>query len=292
MHVEEDRRVPARSLCSFRQPNENNYCGPTKSSLPYEHLRILFFEVNATVPWRYRIIAADEVLQPDDSLSGVFMESNSSVLTGNSFSVAEDASIYRAPVSVIEPAGSAAFNSATADIDLCRLATDGNLAAFEVLYQRYNRRTYSLCLRMTNSQTEAEDLTQEVFIQLFRKIGSFRGDSAFSTWLHRMTVNQVLMHFRRRTVKNEKTSDDGEMPEQIVTGSANPGKMQVIDKIALRNAIAELPRGYKNVFVLHDVEGYEHEEVARQLGISVGTSKSQLHKARLKLRGLLLQQAS
>ncbi len=219
------------------------------------------------------------------------MESNSSVLSGNSFTVAEDASIYRAPVSVIQPAGSSEFSSTAADIDLCRLATDGNLAAFEVLYQRYNRRTYSLCLRMTNSQTEAEDLTQEVFIQLFRKIGSFRGDSAFSTWLHRMTVNQVLMHFRRRTVKNEKTSDDGEMPEQIVTGSANPGKMQVIDKIALRNAIAELPRGYKNVFVLHDVEGYEHEEVARQLGISVGTSKSQLHKARLKLRGLLLQQA-
>ena len=219
------------------------------------------------------------------------MESNSSVLTGNSLTVSEDASIYRAPVSVIQPVGSAEFSSNAADIDLCRLATDGNLAAFEVLYQRYNRRTYSLCLRMTNSQTEAEDLTQEVFIQLFRKIGSFRGDSAFSTWLHRMTVNQVLMHFRRRTVKNEKTSDDGEMPEQIVTGSANPGKMQVIDKIALRNAIAELPRGYKNVFVLHDVEGYEHEEVARQLGISVGTSKSQLHKARLKLRGLLLQQA-
>lgn len=219
------------------------------------------------------------------------MESNSSVLAGNSFTVSEDASIYRAPVSVIQPAGSSEFSSNAADIDLCRLATDGNLAAFEVLYQRYNRRTYSLCLRMTNSQTEAEDLTQEVFIQLFRKIGSFRGDSAFSTWLHRMTVNQVLMHFRRRTVKNEKTSDDGEMPEQIVTGSANPGKMQVIDKIALRNAIAELPRGYKNVFVLHDVEGYEHEEVARQLGISVGTSKSQLHKARLKLRGLLLQQA-
>jgi len=178
------------------------------------------------------------------------------------------------------------------DIELCKLATEGSLAAFEIIYQRYNRRTYSLALRMTQSQTEAEDLTQEVFIQLFRKIGSFRGDSAFSTWLHRMTVNQVLMHFRKRSVKNEKTSEDGEMPEQAVAGSVNPGKMQVIDKIALKDAIAELPKGYRNVFVLHDIEGFEHEEVARMMGISVGTSKSQLHKARLKLRGLITKQST
>ncbi len=182
------------------------------------------------------------------------------------------------------------FDEATPDIDLCRLASSGDLAAFEILYQRYHRRTYSLCFRMTNSQTEAEDLTQEVFIQLFRKVGSFRGDSAFSTWLHRMTVNQVLMHFRRRSTKNEKTSETGDMPEQTVTGSANPNRMQVVDRIALKNAIAELPNGYRKVFLLHDVEGLEHEEVARALGISVGTSKSQLHKARLKLRGLLFKE--
>ena len=175
------------------------------------------------------------------------------------------------------------------DFSLCRLASNGNLAAFELLYQRYHRRTYSLCLRMTNSQTEAEDLTQEVFIQLFRKIGSFRGDSAFSTWLHRLTVNQVLMHFRRRSVKNEKTSEDGEIPEQIVSGTANPNKMFVLDRLALSKAIEQLPPGYKKVFILHDVEGYEHEEIARMLKLSVGTSKSQLHKARLKLRGLLIK---
>ena len=181
------------------------------------------------------------------------------------------------------------FDATAPDFDLCRLATAGNIAAFELLYERYHRRTYSLTLRMTSSQTEAEDLTQEVFIQLFRKIGSFRGDSAFSTWLHRLTVNQVLMHFRRRSVKNERTSDDGEMPEQTVHGTSNPNRMQVVDRIALKNAIAELPNGYRNVFVLHDVEGFEHEEVARIMGISVGTSKSQLHKARLKLRGLLIK---
>ncbi len=182
------------------------------------------------------------------------------------------------------------FDAAASDIDLCRMAAEGSIVAFEAIYQRYHRRTYSLTLRMTSSQTEAEDLTQEVFIQLFRKVGSFRGDSAFSTWLHRLTVNQVLMYFRRRSVKNEKVSDDGEMPEQTVHGTANPNRMRVIDRIALKNAIAELPKGYKNVFVLHDVEGFEHEEVANMLGISIGTSKSQLHKARLKLRGLLIKQ--
>lgn len=181
----------------------------------------------------------------------------------------------------------APVDAGASDLDLCRLASDGNVKAFEQIYQRYYRRTYSLTLRMTSSPTEAEDLTQEVFIQLFRKISSFRGDSAFSTWLHRLTVNQVLMHFRRRSVKNERTSEDGEMPERPTAGSADPRKMQVIDRIALRKAIGQLPDGYRSVFVLHDVEGLEHEEVARKLGISVGTSKSQLHKARLKLRGLL-----
>lgn len=189
------------------------------------------------------------------------------------------------------PGHSEAVQPDTADPELVKLAAGGNLVAFELLYRRYYRRTFSLALRMTGSQAEAEDLTQEVFIQLFRKIGSFRGDSAFSTWLHRLTVNQVLMHFRKRSFRNEKTSENGEMPEQTVSGSANPAKMAVIDRIALKNAINGLPKGYKSVFVLHDIEGFEHEEVARILGISIGTSKSQLHKARLKLRSLLAKQS-
>ncbi|MEP7213567.1 MAG: RNA polymerase sigma factor [Acidobacteriota bacterium] len=210
------------------------------------------------------------------------------------FEEASDPALRQSPAveAVFAPAYDVAEipDASSPDLALCQKAAAGNLAAFEMIYQRYHRRTYSLCLRMTSSQTEAEDLTQEVFIQLFRKVGSFRGDSAFSTWLHRLTVNQVLMHFRRRSVKNEKVSDDGEMPEQAVAGTSNPNKMPVVDRIAIKNAIAELPRGYRNVFVLHDVEGYEHEEVARMLSISVGTSKSQLHKARLKLRGLLIKQ--
>lgn len=195
------------------------------------------------------------------------------------------------PAAAIAKETEEVIDPGAADFVLTQKAAAGSIAAFEVIYNRYHRRTYSLCLRMTSSQTEAEDLTQEVFIQLFRKVGSFRGDSAFSTWLHRLTVNQVLMHFRRRSVKNEKTSDDGEMPEQTLPGTANPNKMPVVDRIALKKAIAQLPNGYRNVFILHDIEGYEHEEVARMMGISVGTSKSQLHKARLKLRGLIVKVA-
>lgn len=178
------------------------------------------------------------------------------------------------------------FGSAT-DFQLVQAASQGNIAAFEETYNRHHRRVYSLCLRMLQNPAEAEDLTQDVFIQVYRKIGTFRGDSAFTTWLHRLTVNQVLMHFRKRSLKFEKTTDEGETPVQVTLGTENPKKMSIIDKIALENAIAQLPPGYKNVFVLHDIEGYEHEEVAKILGCAVGTSKSQLSKARLKLRKLL-----
>jgi RNA polymerase sigma-70 factor (ECF subfamily) len=182
--------------------------------------------------------------------------------------------------------------SGATDFVLAQAASKGDMAAFEEIYQRHHRRVYSICLRMLQNAFEAEDLTQDVFIQLYRKIGSFRGDSAFTTWLHRMTVNQVLMHFRKRTVKFENTTEEGETPVQIVPGTENAERMPVVDKIALENAIDQLPAGYKNVFVLHDVEGFEHEEVARILGCSVGTSKSQLHKARLKLRKLLKKKAN
>ncbi len=178
------------------------------------------------------------------------------------------------------------------DYELAQAASKGDIFSFEEIYNRHHRRVYAICLRMLQNTAEAEDLTQDVFIQLYRKIGSFRGDSAFTTWLHRLTVNQVLMHFRKRNVKFEKTTEEGETPVQVVGGTENPEKMPIVDKIALENAIEQLPAGYKNVFVLHDIEGYEHEEVARILGCSVGTSKSQLHKARLKLRKLLQKKAN
>lgn len=176
------------------------------------------------------------------------------------------------------------------DHALAMAAAKGDLEAFETLYTRHNRRVYSLCLRMTQNAAEAEDLAQDAFIQLFRKIGSFRGESAFTTWLHRLTVNQVLMHFRKRSVKLERTTEEGETPVQIVRGTEDPNNMPVLDRIALDNALKQLPPGYRSVFLLHDVEGHEHEEIARMLGVAVGTSKSQLHKARMKLRRILRSQ--
>ena len=261
-------------------------------SLPFIDKTIEFRSSTSNQAREVLIIATEEVLK-SSRFKGVKMDSNTAAIEAEiafGFEEAGELPLFQSPATKVLPAKPApVFDETATDIDLCRLAADGSLGAFEMIYQRYHRRTYSLTLRMTGSQTEAEDLTQEVFIQLFRKVGSFRGDSAFSTWLHRLTINQVLMHFRRRSVKNEKTSESGDMPEQTVHGTANPNRMPVVDRIALKKAIAELPTGYKNVFVLHDVEGFEHEEVARMLGISVGTSKSQLHKARLKLRGLLVK---
>jgi RNA polymerase sigma-70 factor (ECF subfamily) len=187
----------------------------------------------------------------------------------------------------VEPKAELAPHS---DQALAYAAGQGDMGAFEELYQRHNRRVYALCLRMTKNIAEAEDLAQEAFIQLFRKIGSFRGESAFTTWLHRLTVNQVLMHFRKRSVKVERTTEEGETPVQIVRGTENPNKMPVLDRISLDNALKQLPPGYRSVFVLHDIEGHEHEEIAKILGVAVGTSKSQLHKARMKLRRLLKTQ--
>jgi len=185
----------------------------------------------------------------------------------------------------------AGVTSERTDLELVQQAAAGDMAAFEEIYRRHMRRVYALCLRMTANASEAEDLTQEVFTHLYRKLGSFRGESAFTTWLHRLTVNLVLMHFRKRQSRPVFTPQDEETPEEIVRGTGNPNAMPVLDKIALEKAIAKLAPGYRNVFVLHDVEGFEHEEIARMLGISVGTSKSQLHRARLNLRKLINQDA-
>lgn len=174
----------------------------------------------------------------------------------------------------------------TVDHD-ARLAAAGDIEAFEEIYRRYHSRVYSLCLHMIRNVSQAEDLAQEVFVQLFRKIHTFRGESSFATWLHRLAVNQVLMHFRKPAVKRERTTDDGALPIRIAGGTENPGKMALIDRIALNEALGQLAPGYRMVFILHDVEGYEHEQIGQMLGCAVGTSKSQLHKARMKLRRLL-----
>src|SRR5918911_2418779 len=130
------------------------------------------------------------------------------------------------------------------DHALAQRAAAGDMPAFEELYERPHRRVYSLCLRMIGNQAEAEDLAQEAFIQLYRKIGSFRGESAFTTWLHRLTVNQVLMHFRKRGVRFEQTTDDGDVPTQVVAGTEKPNQKPVGDRLALHRALTQLPPGY------------------------------------------------
>lgn len=173
------------------------------------------------------------------------------------------------------------------DLRMAQRIAAGDMEAFEEYYRRYHRRVYSLCLRMTHNRTEAEDLTQEIFIHVYHKIGGFRGASSMMTWLHRVTVNQVLMHFRKSGARRERTTDDGEMPEPRAKETETPGQAVLLDRLTLDKAIAQLPPGYRAVLILHDIEGYEHSEIARIRGGCVGTSKSQLHKARKRLRELL-----
>jgi RNA polymerase sigma-70 factor, ECF subfamily len=178
--------------------------------------------------------------------------------------------------------------STSPDADVLARAQAGDHYAFAQLYALHKRRIYSLCLRMVGNVAEAEDLTQEAFLQLHRKIATFRGDSAFSTWLHRLAINVVLMHLRKKGLSlisldeaMEPTPEEGPgrsfgAPDLSLAGS--------IDRLALERAISDLPAGYRLIFVLHDIEGYEHNEIAAMLDCSIGNSKSQLHKARLKLR--------
>lgn len=179
------------------------------------------------------------------------------------------------------------FNEAAA----IEKAKKGDAQAFHELYEKHKRRVYSLCLRMTANTAEAEDLTQEAFLQLYRKIGTFRGESAFSTWLHRLSVNVVLMHLRKKSlpvVSLEETTQVGEedTPKRDF-GAEDLALAGSIDRMQLQKAVHDLPPGYRTIFVLHDVEGYEHNEIASIVGCSIGNSKSQLHKARMKLRDLL-----
>jgi len=165
----------------------------------------------------------------------------------------------------------------------------GDLPSFEELFKLHHRKVYAVCLRMIGNTAEAEDLSQEVFIQVFRKLGTFRGESAFSTWLHRLTVNHVLMYFRKSRRRREQLTEDGELPERIIKGRNVLTSFPILDRLALAEAIVKLAPGYRAVFILHDVEGLQHIEIANILGCSVGTSKSQLHKARMKMRRLLRQ---
>lgn len=202
---------------------------------------------------------------------------------------ASPSQVERAPESAVQdPPPATHPTPISPEADVLARAQAGDHYAFAQLYALHKRRIYSLCLRMVGNVAEAEDLTQEAFLQLHRKIATFRGDSAFSTWLHRLAINVVLMHLRKKGLSlisldeaMEPTPEEGPgrsfgAPDLSLAGS--------IDRLALERAISDLPAGYRLIFVLHDIEGYEHNEIATMLDCSIGNSKSQLHKARLKLR--------
>ena len=172
-----------------------------------------------------------------------------------------------------------------------RRAQEGDAAAFEYLYKANSKRVYSLCLRMLRNTSDAEDLTQQIFLGVFRKIGTFRGDACFSTWVHRVAVNAVLMHLRRKKPDEidarRSNPNDGNADASQEFGASDTSMLGAIDRLNLARAIGRLPAGYKRLFLLHDVMGYQHNEIAKLVGCSIGCSKSQVHKARKRLQHLL-----
>jgi RNA polymerase sigma-70 factor, ECF subfamily len=178
------------------------------------------------------------------------------------------------------------------EAEIIRRAQHGDETMFELLYRRHSRRVYAVCLRMLKDPGKAEELTQEAFLLLFRKIRTFRGESAFSTWLHRLAVNRVLMCLRRKTVQAVSLDEPLDANETSRPPAIDPGCVDRVlegslDRINLERCIKRLPTGYRTIFILHDVQGYKHQEIAKILGRSVGDSKSQLHKARGQLRSML-----
>jgi RNA polymerase sigma-70 factor, ECF subfamily len=189
-----------------------------------------------------------------------------------------------------ESSGSTGALAVPSNADLVAGAQRGEEAAFAALFKAYNRRIYSVCLRMTRSAAEAEDLTQEAFLKLFRKISTFRGESTFATWLHRLAVNETLMHLRKQrldTVSLDGVNARHEGRAKWEYGNDDLQLRGAVDRITLEKTVAELPPGFRTAFVLYDLSGYQHSEIARIMNCSVGNSKSQLHKARRKLRQLL-----
>jgi RNA polymerase sigma-70 factor (ECF subfamily) len=175
------------------------------------------------------------------------------------------------------------------DLALVGRCRDGDLGAFEELYRAHAGRLYSLAYRMLGNAADAEDLLQEIFLSAHRKLDSFRGDAALGTWLYRLATNQVLDHVRSRAARAGQLTDGLDDASALADAAGHRLADRAIDRIDLERAMAELPEGCRAAFVLHDVDGLEHKEVAQMLGIAEGTSKSQVHKARLRLRGLLRQ---
>jgi RNA polymerase sigma-70 factor, ECF subfamily len=181
-------------------------------------------------------------------------------------------------------------STAMPEAEAIERARNGDVAGYESLYHLHRSRVYSLCLRFTGNTSDAEDLAQEVFLQMYRKISTFRGDAKFGSWLHRVAVNLALMRFRRRRLREVSLN----IPQTL-----NPEPLQsslrdqfgtssfLVERVALGRALGSLSKARRSVVLLHDINGFTHGEVAQRLGVAAGTSKSQLHKAHVELRGIL-----
>src|SRR5688572_5296023 len=173
------------------------------------------------------------------------------------------------------------------DLALVERCRRGDLGAFEEIYRAHSGRLYSLSCRMVGNQTDAEDLLQEIFLSAHRKLDSFRGESALGTWLYRLAMNLCLDHLRSRAARSSQMTDALDDEPGLADAGSRGLAEQAVTRMDLERALAQLPEGCRAAFVLHDVQGLEHREVADALGIAEGTSKSQVHKARLRLRALL-----
>jgi RNA polymerase sigma-70 factor (ECF subfamily) len=181
----------------------------------------------------------------------------------------------------------AAATGRSAELELVDRCRRGELGAFEELYRAHSGRLFSLAVRMLGNPADAEDQLQEIFLSAHRKLESFRGESALGTWLYRLGMNQILDHVRSRAARTGQLTDGLDDASLLADAAGHRLADRAIDRIDLERALTELPEGCRAAFVLHDVEGLEHKEVSEVLGIAEGTSKSQVHKARLRLRGLL-----
>jgi len=183
------------------------------------------------------------------------------------------------------------FDPCASEDEIITLAQRGDRAAFEAIYRRHSARVYAVCLRISGNTAEAEDLTQDAFVQVLRKIRSFRGDSAFSTWLHRIAVNLALMRLRRKTSREvsleETVGPQSEAPIRKELVATDLQLVSSVDRLHLQRALDKLRPAQKLVIELHDIHGYQHHEIARLLDWTVGNSKSQLHRARTRLRKAL-----
>jgi RNA polymerase sigma-70 factor (ECF subfamily) len=173
------------------------------------------------------------------------------------------------------------------DLALVERCRQGDLGAFDEIYRAHSRRLYGVAVRMLGNPADADDMLQEIFLAAHRKLDSFRGESALGTWLYRLAVNLCLDHLRSRTGRTlhltDALDDEPALPDAGSRGLAE----RAVTKMDLERALAQLPEGCRTAFVLHDVQGLEHREVGEIMGIAEGTSKSQVHKARLRLRALL-----